>query len=91
MLHWHCVCDAGNGVAVSVNDIIIKLVATTLKVSTVHRLLIEHVHRKLYNMHTSLVWLFNQWMQVQFSFLGSLVASSGRVDNEVGKHITQAS
>ena len=35
MLHWHCVCDAGNGVAVSVNDIIIKLVATTLKVSTV--------------------------------------------------------
>ena len=37
-----CVCDAGNGVAVSVN------------------------------------------------FLGSLVASSGRVDNEVGKHITQA-
>ena len=30
MLHWHCVCDAGNGVAVSVNDIIIKLVATTL-------------------------------------------------------------
>ena len=31
MLHWHCVCDAGNGVAVSVNDIIIKLVATTPK------------------------------------------------------------
>ena len=31
-----CVCDAGNAVAVSVNDIIIKLVATTLKVSTVH-------------------------------------------------------
>ena len=29
-LHWHCVCDVGNGVAVSVNDIIIKLVATTL-------------------------------------------------------------
>ena len=29
MLHWHCVRDAGNGVAVSVNDIIIKLVATT--------------------------------------------------------------
>ena len=25
-----CACDAGNGVAVSVNDIIIKLVATTL-------------------------------------------------------------
>ena len=22
MLHWHCVCDADNGVAVSVNDII---------------------------------------------------------------------
>ena len=50
MLHWHCVCDAGNGVAVSVNDIIIKLVATTLKVSTVHtfmcmnvRLFIQHV------------------------------------------------
>ena len=41
MLHWHCVCDAGNGVAVSVNDII-KLVATTLKVSTVHRLFIQH-------------------------------------------------
>ena len=37
MLHWHCVCDADNGVAVSVNDIIIKLVATTLKVNTVHR------------------------------------------------------
>ena len=37
-----CVCDAGNGVAVSVNDIIIKLVATTLKVSTVHRLCIQH-------------------------------------------------
>ena len=43
MLHWHCVCDADNGVAVSVNDIIIKLVATTLKVSTVHRLFIQHV------------------------------------------------
>ena len=43
MLHWHCFCDAGNGVAVSVNDIIIKLVATTLKVSTVHRLFIHHV------------------------------------------------
>ena len=42
MLHWHCVCGAGNGVAVSVNDIIIKLVATTLKVSTVHRLFIQH-------------------------------------------------
>ena len=42
MLHWHCVCDAGNGVALSVNDIIIKLVATTLKVSTVHRLFIQH-------------------------------------------------
>ena len=41
MLHWHCVCDADNGVAVSVNDIIIKLVATTLKVSTVHRLFIQ--------------------------------------------------
>ena len=44
MLHWHCVCDAGNGVAVSVNDIIIKVVATTLKVSTVHRLFIQHVN-----------------------------------------------
>ena len=43
MLHWHCVCDTDNGVAVSVNDIIIKLVATTLKVSTVHRLFIQHV------------------------------------------------
>ena len=43
MLHCHCVCDADNGVAVSVNDIIIKLVATTLKVSTVHRLFIQHV------------------------------------------------
>ena len=43
MLHWHCVCDAGNGVALSVNDIIIKLVATTLKVSTVHRLFVQHV------------------------------------------------
>ena len=42
MLHWCCVCDADNGVAVSVNDIIIKLVATTLKVSTVHRLFIQH-------------------------------------------------
>ena len=42
MLHWHCVCDAGNGVAVSVNDIIIKSVATTLKVSTVHRLFVQH-------------------------------------------------
>ena len=29
--------------AVSVNDIIIKLVATTLKVSTVHRLFVQHV------------------------------------------------
>ena len=28
-----CACDADNGVAVSMNDIIIKLVATTLKVS----------------------------------------------------------
>ena len=43
MLHWHCVCDADNGVAVSVNDIIIKLVATTLKVSTVHRSFIQDV------------------------------------------------
>ena len=41
MLHWHCVCDAGNGVSVSVNDIIIKLVATTPNVSTVHRLFIQ--------------------------------------------------
>ena len=44
MLHWYCVCDAGNGVAVSVNDIIIKLVAITLKVNTVHRLVIQHVN-----------------------------------------------
>ena len=44
MLYWHCVCDADNGVAVSVNDIIIKLVATTLKVNTVHRLVIQHVN-----------------------------------------------
>ena len=39
-----CVCDAGNGGAGSVNDIIIKLVATTLKVSTVHRLFMQRVN-----------------------------------------------
>ena len=52
-------------------------------------------HWRLYNMHASLVWSFHQRMQVQFSFftflLGSLVASSGRVDNAVDKCIAQTS
>ena len=48
MLHWHCVCDAGNGVAVSVNDIIIKLVATILKVSTVIHTACKHIIGTVY-------------------------------------------
>jgi len=43
-----CVCDAGNGVAVSVNDIIIKLVATTLKVSTVIHTACKHIIGTVY-------------------------------------------
>ena len=64
VLHWHCVCDAGNGVAVSVNDIIIKLVATTLKVSTVHTLairtlFIQHVNvLEQYSKHSACMHMY---------------------------------